>query len=220
MAQIELAIFDLDGVLVDTAKYHYLAWKKLGEEMGFNFTHEQNEAFKGVSRLACMDIMCKLAKREDMPKQEREQIANKKNSDYLEFVQTIDKSELLCGVEKTFKLLKENGIKIALGSASKNAVVILEKTGIINYFDAIIDGNKVSKAKPNPEVFLLAAKQLDIAPQNCVVFEDAYAGVEAAKAANMFCVGIGEKENLPNADIILENVGQTTLEMLTIQNEG
>ncbi len=214
MKKLELAIFDLDGVLVDTAKYHYLAWKKLGVEMGFDFTEEQNEDFKGVSRMACMDIMCKLGNCEDMPQEERIRIANKKNDDYLEFIKQIDESELLTGVKSTLETLKNSGVKIALGSASKNAVVILERTNIIHLFDAIIDGNKVSKAKPDPEVFVLAAEVLGISPENCVVFEDAYAGVEAAKNANMFCVGIGTKENLPKADLIMENVGQFSIDMI------
>ncbi len=214
MNKLELAIFDLDGVLVDTAKYHYLAWKKLGKEMGFDFTEEQNEDFKGVSRMACMDIMCKLGNCEDMPQEERIRVANKKNDDYLEFINQIDDSELLPGVKATLIMLKENGVKIALGSASKNAMVILERTGIVELFDAVIDGNKVSKAKPDPEVFVLAAQTLNISPENSIVFEDAYAGVEAAKNANMLCVGIGTKENLPKADIILENVGQFSLEIV------
>ncbi len=211
---IKLAIFDLDGVIVDTAKYHYLAWKDLGLKLGINFTEEQNEAFKGVSRLACMDIMCELSGKTDMPVDERVKIANEKNDLYLKLIGNIDSSELLTGVVDTFDMLKKEGVKIALGSASKNAVVILEKIGIIDYFDIIIDGTKVSKAKPDPEVFVLGAKELGISNEDCVVFEDAYAGVQAALAANMKCIGIGDKENLPNAEILLENVGQFTKEML------
>lgn len=211
---IELVIFDLDGVLVDTAKYHYLAWKKLGEELGFEFTEEQNEAFKGVSRMACMDIMCEHAGLQTMPQRERERLANKKNELYLELIQEIDRSELLSGVEETMDLLQENEVKIALGSASKNAVAILEKTGIIDRFDTIIDGTKVSKAKPDPEVFVLGAESLGIDTSRCVVFEDAQAGVEAALAAGMKCIGIGSSENLPNAELLLPNVGELTMEML------
>ncbi len=214
MSKIECAIFDLDGVLVDTAKYHYLAWKELGIELGFDFTEEQNEDFKGVSRMACMDIMCKLAGKQDMDAETRVRLANEKNDKYLELIGQIDGSELLQGVVETLELFKQAGIKIALGSASKNAVVILERTGIKSYFDAIIDGTKVSKAKPDPEVFLLGAETLGISNENCVVFEDAYAGVEAAKAANMKCIGIGSKENLPNADIHMDYVGKVSLELL------
>ena len=206
--KVELVIFDLDGVLVDTAKYHYLAWRALGKELGIEFTEEQNEDFKGVSRMACMDIMCELAGKTDMPADERERIANTKNDQYLKLIETIDASELLTGVVLLFNHLKAKGIKIGLGSASKNALPILEKTNILPFFDVIVDGNKVSKAKPDPEVFVKAAEELNIAPENCVVFEDAHAGVQAAKAANMVCMGIGTQENLPLADYIFANVGE------------
>lgn len=211
---VELVIFDLDGVLVDTAKYHYLAWNKLGNTLGIDFTEEQNEAFKGVSRMACMEIMCELAGKQDMSEEEKVRLATTKNENYLELIEAINSEELLEGVENFLKELKEQGIKIALGSASKNALPILEKTGILPYFDTIIDGNKVTKAKPDPEVFVLAAKTLGIDPENCVVFEDAFAGVEAAKCAGMACVGIGTKENLPQADCVFNNVGEATIPVL------
>ena len=211
---VELVIFDLDGVLVDTAKYHYLAWKELGKTLGFDFTEEQNEAFKGVSRMACMEIMCELAGKADMPEEEKVRLATTKNDNYLKLIESINSEELLEGVEGFLKALKAEGIRVALGSASKNALPILEKTGILPYFDAIIDGNKVTKAKPDPEVFVLAAQTLGIDQANCVVFEDAYAGVEAAKAAGMACVGIGTKENLPLADAVFNNVGEVTIQLL------
>ncbi len=214
MKKPELLIFDLDGVLVDTAKYHYLAWKELGTQMGIDFTEEQNEAFKGVSRMACMDIMCQLANKEDMSMEQRVLVADEKNEQYLSLISKIDASELLKGVVDTFERLKREGIKIALGSASKNAVIILEKTETISYFDAIIDGTKVSKAKPDPEVFTQAADVLGIPYENCVVVEDAFAGVQAAKSAGMKCIGIGNSTNLPNADVLLDYVGQITMELL------
>lgn len=211
---LKLVIFDLDGVIVDTAKYHYLAWRELGYELGIEFTQEQNEAFKGVSRLACMDIMCTLANKEDMPQDERNRIANKKNDIYLELIKDITNSELLAGVENLLRELKQAGIKVALGSASKNAVPILKKTGILHYFDTVIDGNKVKKAKPDPEVFELAAQTAEVANAECVVFEDATAGVEAAIAAGMAVVGIGTKESLPNAEVVFANVGEVSVEFL------
>lgn len=209
----DLAIFDLDGVIVDTAKYHYLAWHRLGKELGINFTEEQNEAFKGVSRMACMDIMCTLAGREDMSQEERVRLANIKNDWYVESIDTIDESELLPGAKALLMTLKENGIKIALGSASKNALPILERTGILEYFDVIIDGNQVSKAKPDPEVFVLGAQKLGISQERSIVFEDSVAGLEAALVANMGCIGVGTKENLPNAPIVVSGLDQVTLEM-------
>lgn len=208
----DLAIFDLDGVIVDTAKYHYLAWKRLGKELGIDFTEEQNEDFKGVSRMACMDIMCKLAGKEDMSQEERERLANLKNEWYVESIGELDESELLSGAKDLLVALKENGIKVALGSASKNALPILERTGIVKYFDTIVDGNHVTKAKPDPEVFVLGAQRLGVEPSKCVVFEDSVAGIEAAHIAGMRCIGIGSAENLPNAKTVVAGLDQVTID--------
>ncbi len=208
----DLAIFDLDGVIVDTAKYHYLAWKRLGKELGIDFTEEQNEDFKGVSRMACMDIMCKLAGKEDMSQEERERLANLKNEWYVKSIGELDESELLSGAKDLLVALKENGIKVALGSASKNALPILERTGIVKYFDTIVDGNHVTKAKPDPEVFVLGAQRLGVEPSKCVVFEDSVAGIEAAHIAGMGCIGIGSAENLPNAKTVVAGLDQVTID--------
>jgi len=191
-------IFDLDGVIVDTAKYHYLAWKKLANTLGFEFTKVQNELFKGVSRKRCLEILLEIGKREATQK-EFDTWMIEKNVDYLEYIENMDESEILPDVPKILEFLKENNIPIALGSASKNAQPILEKVGLLHYFDAIVDGNNVTKAKPDPEVFLLAAKQLEVDASDCVVFEDAVAGVEAANAANMISIGIGDKNVLSEA---------------------
>ncbi|QXP65080.1 beta-phosphoglucomutase [Polaribacter sp. HaHaR_3_91] len=191
-------IFDLDGVIVDTAKYHYLAWKKLANELGFEFTKEQNELFKGVSRKRCLEILLEIGKREATQK-EFDTWMIEKNVDYLKYIENMDASEILPDVPKVLAFLKEQNIPIALGSASKNAQPILEKVGLLHYFDAIVDGNNVTKAKPDPEVFLLAAKQLGVNSADCVVFEDAVAGVEAANAAKMISIGIGDKKILSEA---------------------
>ncbi len=191
-------IFDLDGVIVDTAKYHYLAWKKLANTLGFEFTKEQNELFKGVSRKRCLEILLEIGNREATQK-EFDTWMIEKNIDYLEYIENMDASEILPDVPKVLQYLKENKIPIALGSASKNAQPILEKVGLFHYFDAIVDGNNVTKAKPDPEVFLLAAKQLGADAKNCIVFEDAVAGIEAANAANMISIGIGDKNVLSKA---------------------
>ena len=151
-------IFDLDGVIVDTAKYHYLAWKKLANELGFEFTKEQNELFKGVSRKRCLEILLEIGKLEATQKQFDTWMIEK-NADYLAYIDNMDESEILPEVPKILEFLKGNDIPIALGSASKNARPILEKVGLLSYFDIIVDGNNVLKAKPDPEVFLLAAKQ-------------------------------------------------------------
>lgn len=192
-------IFDLDGVIVDTAKYHYLAWKKLAEELGFEFTIEQNELFKGVSRKRCLEILLEIGKI-TATQEQFDRWMVEKNEDYLAYIEQMDESEILPDVPKILKFLKENDIQIALGSASKNAKPILEKVKLVGYFDYIVDGNSVSKAKPDPEVFLIAAKNMNIAAENCIVFEDAVAGIEAANNAKMTSIGIGDENTLKEAD--------------------
>ena len=206
-------IFDLDGVIVDTAKYHYLAWKKLANELGFEFTKEQNELFKGVSRKRCLEILLEIGNR-TATQQEFDTWMFEKNVDYLKFIENMDASEILPDVPKILEYLKENNIPIALGSASKNAKPILEKVGLLPYFDAIVDGNNVTKAKPDPEVFLLAAKHLGVNAADCIVFEDAVAGVEAANAAKMISIGIGEKNILKEADYIFNDFTEISISFI------
>jgi beta-phosphoglucomutase len=191
-------IFDLDGVIVDTAKYHYLAWRKLANELGFEFTHEQNELFKGVSRKRCLEILLNIGG-VTATQQQFDTWMVEKNIDYLAYIENMDASEILPDVPKVLEYLKQKKIPIALGSASKNAQPILEKVNLLPYFDTIVDGNNVSKAKPDPEVFLIAADQLGVKPNNCIVFEDAVAGIEAANAAGMISIGIGDAEILNQA---------------------
>lgn len=206
-------IFDLDGVLVDTAKYHYLAWKSLANEMGFEFTKEQNELFKGVSRKKSLEILLELGNVEATQEQ-FDTWMTKKNRDYLTYIEKMDTSEILPHVPKVLKFLKLNGVSIALGSASKNAIPILEKVKLLSYFDAIVDGNFVSKAKPNPEVFLMAANKLGVEPKNCIVFEDAVAGIQAANAAKMLSIGIGDKKVLHKADYIFSNFIEISIDFI------
>lgn len=199
LTEMKGALFDLDGVLVDTAKYHYLAWKRLAEQLGFEFTEKDNERLKGVSRMRSLEIMLEIGGL-SFPEKEKERLASLKNSWYVEYIQKIDESELLPGAIEYIRALKTKGVKIALGSASKNASIILENTRIYDVFDAIVDGSKVTKAKPDPQVFLLAAEELHLPPKDCVVFEDAQAGIDAAKSAGMHCVAIGLRDNLIGAD--------------------
>ncbi len=206
-------IFDLDGVIVDTAKYHYLAWKKLANELGFEFTQEQNELFKGVSRKRCLEILLAIGKIEATQEQFDTWMIEK-NLDYLEFIKNMDESEILPDVPKVLEFLKQRNIPIALGSASKNAQPILEKVGLLSYFDTIVDGNNVTKAKPDPEVFLLAAKQLGIDANNCVVFEDAVAGIQAANAAQMTSIGIGDKNVLNEAQFNFTDFTQISTDFI------
>ena len=191
-------IFDLDGVIVDTAKYHYLAWKKIANELGIEFTHEHNELLKGVSRVRSLDIILDLGNVEASQEQ-KDQWLVQKNEEYLTYLVDMDQSEILPGVMSVLEFLKANQQPIALGSASKNARPILEKTGILSYFDVIVDGNDVSNAKPDPEVFLQAAKKLGMTNENSIVFEDSVAGIQAANIAAMTSIGIGEATILNEA---------------------
>ncbi len=191
-------IFDLDGVIVDTAKYHYLAWKKIASELGIDFTHEHNELLKGVSRVRSLDIILGLGNVEASQEQ-KDQWLVQKNEEYLTYLVDMDQSEILPGVMKVLAFLKTNNQPIALGSASKNARPILEKTGILSYFDVIVDGNDVSNAKPDPEVFLQAAQKLGMTNENSIVFEDSVAGIQAANIAAMKSIGIGDAAILNEA---------------------
>jgi len=206
-------IFDLDGVIVDTAKYHYLAWKKLANELGFEFTIEQNELFKGVSRKRCLKILLEIGDIKATQEQFDAWMVEK-NEDYLVYIDKMDESEILPDVLKILKFLKENNIPIALGSASKNAKPILEKVKLLGYFDFIVDGNSVTKAKPDPEVFLIAAKNMNIKPENCIVFEDAVAGIEAANNAKMTSIGIGEEKILKEANFNFNDFTEINLSFI------
>ncbi len=213
MGDIKACLFDLDGVIVDTAKYHYLSWKRLAKELGFDFTAEDNERLKGVSRMASLEILLSLGGYK-ATEAEKQEMAAKKNKWYVEYIEKLKEDEILPGVKEFLTTLREAGIKIALGSASKNSMRILENLKLIPYFDAIIDGTKVSKAKPDPEVFLLGAKELFVKPEETVVFEDAEAGVEAAKRAKMKAVGIGSKEVLKDADKVISGFLGVGLDIL------
>lgn len=197
-------IFDLDGVIVDTAKYHFLAWKKLANDLGIDFTEEENEQLKGVSRVKSLEKILAWGNKTLSEKDFKAQMA-KKNEDYLDHIAKMDESEILPDVPKILNYLSENNQPISLGSASKNARTILERVNLKEKFDAIVDGNDVTKAKPDPEVFLIAAKLLDIEPEDCIVFEDSVAGVEAANVANMTSIGIGSENVLGHAKYVFKD---------------
>jgi beta-phosphoglucomutase len=199
---IKACIFDLDGVIVDTAKYHFLAWKQLAAELGFEFTKEHNEKIKGVSRMASLNILLEIGGK-NVSQEEKERMAKLKNECYVSLIKKMTPSEILPGVIHFLNEIKDAGIKTAIGSASKNTPLILERLNLHNFFDAVIDGNKVLKAKPDPEVFLKGAEALEVQPSECVVFEDAAAGVKAALNAGMECIGIGLPENLPGAKKVI-----------------
>lgn len=210
---IEACLFDLDGVVVDTAKYHFIAWKALAEELGFEFTLEDNERLKGVSRMQSLEILLEIGNLL-VSENEKLAMAEKKNALYVSYIEKMTPDETLPGVEKFLQELREAGIKIALGSASKNAPMILDRIQLTGMFDAIVDGNSITEAKPNPEVFLKGAEKLGVLPENCVVFEDAIAGIEAAQHANMYSVGIGDPETLGFADLVIPGFDGFTLEKL------
>jgi beta-phosphoglucomutase len=198
-------LFDLDGVLVDTARYHYQAWKKLADRLNIPFTEKDNERLKGVSRMRSLDIILELGNR-NLSQEEKEKLAAQKNADYVGYISNMPADDILPGALEFLEEAKKRDIKIALGSASKNAITILNRLNIAGYFDAIITGNEVSKAKPDPEVFLKGAAALGLNPGECVVFEDAAAGVQAALSCGMKCIGIGAKEVLGEASLVVESL--------------
>lgn len=192
-------IFDLDGVIVDTAKFHYLAWRKMANDLGFDISLEQNEQLKGVSRVHSLQQILGWGNK-TVSEEEFERLMTSKNEDYLARIAHMGEEDLLPGVKKVLDYLTKNKIPFALGSASKNARPILKGLKIDQRFKAVVDGNDVSKAKPDPEVFLIAAEKLGIKPADCVVIEDSVAGVEAANIANMVSIGLGDKVVLKEAD--------------------
>ncbi|MFN3328564.1 MAG: beta-phosphoglucomutase [Fervidobacterium pennivorans] len=207
-------IFDLDGVIVDTAKYHYLAWKRLAKELGFEFTEKDNERLKGVSRMESLEILLSVGGIKIDDENVKLQLAEKKNKWYVEYINQMTKDEILPGVIEFLELLKSAGIKVAIGSASKNTITILERIGLKDFFDVIIDGTKISKAKPDPEVFLKAAEELGVRPEECCVFEDAVAGIQAAKSAGMKVIGVGDPTILKDADKVIQSFQGQTLGLI------
>ena len=197
-------IFDLDGVVVDTAKYHFLAWRKLAESVGISFSEEQNEQLKGVSRVRSLEKILAWGDVE-LSEDKFMELMARKNDDYLAYISNMNESEILPDVPRILSFLKSLNQAISLGSASKNARAILKEVGLLHSFEVIVDGTNVSKAKPNPEVFLNAAEQMEIAPKHCIVFEDAVAGVQAANAAGMLSIGIGSADVLHEADYVFKD---------------
>jgi len=213
MSSIKACIFDLDGVIVDTARFHYLAWKRLGEELGITITEEQNEQLKGISRQKSLEIILEMGGKV-LADKEFQQAMDKKNRWFLEYIHQMTPDDVLPGVDEFMQDLQKANIKKALGSASKNAPTILEQIGMDKKFDAIIDGNQVVNPKPHPEIFLKGAKALETPPENCVVFEDAIAGIEAAKAGGMYCIGVGEPNTLQKADFVIRGFEEMNLDRL------
>lgn len=209
---IKAAIFDLDGVIVDTAHYHFLAWKRLGQELGVDLTEKDNEKLKGVSRMQSLQIILDLGKI-NLAKERKESLANRKNEWFVDYVEAMKPDEIFPGVKKLIGDIRKKGIKVALASSSKNAPRVVELLGISDLFDVIVDGSMIIDTKPDPEIFLLTAQKLNIKPKDCVVFEDAEAGVEAAVRAGMKCVGVGS-ENLSKANKVVSKTADFKIEEL------
>jgi beta-phosphoglucomutase len=206
-------IFDLDGVIVDTAKYHYLAWRKIALDLGFDFSEAQNEMLKGVSRVQSLEFLLESGQ-VTLSQSEKERLLREKNEHYLSLISHMNETELLEGIPALLRALRQHQIPFALGSASKNARLILDALHLTDWFTAIVDGNEVTQAKPDPEVFLKAAQKLGYQPEDCIVIEDSQAGIQAANAVGMTSVGIGSKEVLYESQFLLENTAQLTYEFL------
>lgn len=210
---IQAVIFDLDGVIVDTAHYHYIAWKRLASEFGITLTPQHNELLKGVSRMRSLEIVLSLGNIQ-LSDSEMEALADKKNKWFIEYIESVRPEEIFPGVKDMLVNCRKKNLKVALASSSKNAPRVIELLGIANLFDTMVDGTMITHTKPDPEIFLLAAKRLGITPDKCVVFEDAEAGVEAAIAAGMKCVGVGSPEQLGKANVIVKQTADFNLSNL------
>lgn len=200
-------IFDLDGVVTDTAEYHYQAWKTIADELDVPFDRQKNEELKGVSR---EESFKRLLSGKVLPEDQFKSLMNKKNDLYRSFLKKLSRNDMLPGMREFLTQSRQDGIRTAIGSSSKNAAEIIDRLEANELFDAIVCGADVPNAKPAPDLFLLAADKLETAPEQCVVFEDAYSGITAAHAAGMKAVGIGTSEALPEADLIYKNLARVT----------
>ena len=211
---IKACIFDLDGVIVDTAKYHFQGWLRLARHLEIPFTEEDNEKMKGISRMASLEKILELGTK-TYSDRDKQKFCMTKNTWYLDLIQRMDKKDILPGIVDFLAHLKENNIKIALGSASKNARFVLDKVGIKDDFQIIIDGNDVKNSKPDPEVFLKGAIGLHVEPRETIVIEDSAKGIEAAIAGGFYSIGIGLEEHLSHASIVLPSLEDITISDLS-----
>lgn len=213
--QLDAFIFDLDGVITDTAEYHFLAWQALANDLGITFTREDNERLKGISRMESLEIILEIGGRSsDFSELDKEALATKKNDHYLTLITKITPSDILPGIKELLADIKSNGLKLGLASASKNAFTVMDSLGLKDEFDVIVDAKTIQNGKPDPEVFLTAANMLNVKPEYCIGVEDAVAGVEAIKAAGMFAVAVGPKESFPLADVVYNETGELSFERI------
>lgn len=211
---IQAFIFDLDGVLTDTAEYHFLAWKQLATQLGIEFSRADNELLKGVDRMGSLELILQLGQKQ-LSQDDKLMLAEQKNAEYLKLVQTMSPADLFPGVLPLFSSLKAAGVKTALASASKNAALVLQKLCIPDLFDYVADSNLIKNGKPDPEIFLTCAQALGVAPERCIGVEDAPAGVTAIKAAGMYALGIGEPHALTQADLVIPAVSAIDQRLFT-----
>jgi beta-phosphoglucomutase len=206
---LEAFIFDLDGVITDTAEYHYLAWKRLADEENIPFSREENEKLRGVSRRASLELILKNRR---LSEEKIQEMMDRKNGYYRTYLENISAKDLLPGALSLLRKLQSSQIRLALASASKNARQVVERLGIAPYFEVIADGNSVKKTKPAPDLFLYTAEKLELPPEACLVVEDAEAGIAAARAAGMTTIGIGPAERVGSADYVYPSVAEVRLE--------
>ncbi|WP_286149701.1 beta-phosphoglucomutase [Romboutsia ilealis] len=203
---IDAFIFDLDGVITDTAEYHYLAWKELANSIGIEIDREFNETLKGISRMESLDkILIHGKKQNDFTIEEKGKMANDKNMYYVSLIENITPKDILPGISNLLEDIKSNNKKIGLASASKNATMVLNNLKLVNYFDFIADASKCKNSKPAPDIFLMALKGLNVEAKNCIGIEDAYSGIEAINASGMYSIGVGDKEILKNANLVVKD---------------
>ncbi len=208
--RIAAVIFDLDGVIVSTDEFHYLGWKRMADEEGIPFDRSMNERLRGVSRMESLEIILEKADR-PYTDDEKKELAGRKNNYYRQLLENLSPANILPGVMGLLDGLRQEGVRIAVGSSSRNTPVIIEKIGLFHVFDAIADGNGIVNSKPDPEVFLLAAQKLGVEPARCLVVEDAEAGVIAARAAGMRVVAVGSAANSPQADFSADDLSEVTV---------
>lgn len=211
MSRFKAVIFDLDGVITDTAHYHYLAWKRLAESQGVHFDHAFNENLKGIDRMGSLDLILASSKRV-YTQEEKLALADEKNRHYQELIATMSSADLLPGAVRALDVVRAAGLRIGLASVSKNAFTVLGRLGITDKFDYVVDAATIARGKPDPEIFLKAARELGVAPEDCLGVEDAVAGVASIKSAGMFALGIGHPFVLTQADVVITSLGDFNLE--------
>ena len=213
MSKIKACLFDLDGVIVDSAKHHFTAWRDLALSLGIDFKKEHNDQLKGVGRMESLDFILSLGDI-NLDYEKKQELAANKNEAYIELIQDLDQSEILPGVLPFLQSLQKEGIRIALGSSSRNGGIILRKLEIEHFFESIIDGTKTTRTKPDPQVFEMGAEALGVKPNECLVFEDAIKGIEAARAGGFNVIGVGKDEELSIADYVIESFEKISVDKL------